>query len=257
MASLGRLVAGIAHEINNPLNFVQNGMGPLKSALGQLSQLASLAPSPQASEAELLVAARAAAELRQKAGLDATLQDVEDLLRVMGNGVTRMGAIVRALRDFSRQSASEAPEPVELERLVDDAAALLRHDLKGRIELLKKLGPTGPVRCQPGPLTQVFLNLLKNAAQAMEGPGTITVSSAAVDGGVEIRVADTGKGIPAEDLPKIFEPFYTTKPVGEGTGLGLAIVHGIVEKHGGRIACSSQPGQGTEFTLFLPQGSGG
>ncbi|HEY3448439.1 MAG TPA: ATP-binding protein [Myxococcales bacterium] len=253
MASLGRLVAGIAHEINNPLNFVQNGLAPLKAALGQLSQLAALCPPPGASEAELVASARAASELRSRAGLDATLQDVEDLLRVMGNGVTRMGAIVRALRDFSRQSASETPEPAELERLVDDAAALLRHDLKGRVELVKKLSPTGPVLCQPGPLTQVFLNLLKNAAQAMDGPGTITVSSATVEGGVEIRVADTGQGIPAEELPKIFEPFYTTKPVGEGTGLGLAIVHGIVEKHGGRIACSSRPGEGTQFTIFLPQ----
>ncbi|MBI5547052.1 MAG: HAMP domain-containing protein, partial [Deltaproteobacteria bacterium] len=255
MASLGRLVAGIAHEINNPLNFVQNGLPPLKRAIDDLAQVVRLLPAPDADEGSWTKGARAATQLRRSLGLDATLADAEDLLRVMGNGVTRMGAIVRALRDFSRQSAEGAMEPVELERLVDDAAALLRHDLRGRVEIVKELEEAGPIACQAGPLTQVFMNLLKNAAQAIEGPGLIKVSCRSVEGGVEVRIADNGKGIPPESLTKIFEPFYTTKPVGEGTGLGLAIVHGIVQKHRGRISCTSQPGKGTEFTLFLPSGT--
>jgi signal transduction histidine kinase len=163
-----------------------------------------------------------------------------------------MGAIVRALSDFSRQSADNRPEPVELERLVDDAAALLRHELKGRVELVKDLQADGPLLGEPGPLTQVLMNLFKNAAQAIDGPGTIRISSRRAEGGVEIKVADSGRGMPPEALSKIFEPFFTTKAVGEGTGLGLAIVHGIVEKHGGRIGVSSGPGAGTELTVFLP-----
>ncbi len=134
---------------------------------------------------------------------------------------------------------------------MDDAAALLQHDLKGRIELVKDLQP-GSVPCQPGPMTQVFMNLFKNAAQAIDGPGRIEVQSRTGPDGLEIVVADSGRGIAPEDLPKIFEPFFTTKGVGEGTGLGLAIVHGIVEKHGGTIRCSSEPGRGTRFTLCLP-----
>ncbi len=237
MASLGRLVAGIAHELNNPLNFVQNALPPLKQSVEALAQAAQLGP---------------AAGETKRTEAPKELADLEDMLRVMGNGVTRMVAIVRALRDFSRQSADSKPEPVELERLVDDAAALLRHDLKDRIELVKDLQAPGPLWCEPGPMTQVFMNLLKNAAQAIQGRGTIRVSSKAAEAGIEIRVADTGAGIPPEALSKIFEPFFTTKPVGEGTGLGLAIVHGIVEKHGGRISVASRVGSGTELTLLLP-----
>ncbi|MGI5864617.1 MAG: sensor histidine kinase [Myxococcales bacterium] len=252
LASLGRLVAGIAHEINNPLNFVQNALPPLRRSIESLAAIVRLVPPPEGNPAALADGARAASELKRRVDVERELEDLEDMLRVMSNGVSRMGGIVRALRDFSRQSAESRPEPVEIERLVDDAAALLRHELKGRVEVVKDLQNSGPVLCEPGPITQVFMNLLKNAAQAIEGPGAIRVSSRDAESGVEIKVADTGKGMDAETMKKIFEPFFTTKPVGEGTGLGLAIVHGIIKKHGGRISVASQPGHGTELTVYLP-----
>jgi len=214
--------------------------------------VALLAPAPDADPGTLVARGREAGALRRSLDLDREVADVEDLLRVVDNGVSRMNAIVRALRDFSRHSAEGANEPVDLEQLVDDAAALLRHDLKNRVELVKDLQVKEKLMGQPGPLAQVFTNLFKNAAQAIEGAGSIRVSSRAVEGGISIRIADTGRGIAPGTLPKIFEPFFTTKPVGEGTGLGLAIVHGIVQKHGGRISVESRPGQGTEFTIFLP-----
>lgn len=253
MASLGRLVAGIAHEINNPLNFIQNSLAPLRRTIRELSHVVDAVTVPSDASANALrKAARNVVEAVRSARVPERLAELEDLMRVMDNGVSRMVQVVRALRDFSRHGTGGEPEAVDLSAAVDSAAALLRHELKGRIRLVTEVSVTPRLWALPGPLGQVLVNLFKNAAQAIDGEGQIRVHSRALDGGVELLIADTGRGMAPDVVSKIFEPFFTTKPQGEGTGLGLAIVHGIVEKHGGRVTVASQVGKGTEFRLFFP-----
>ncbi len=256
MASIGRLVAGIAHEINNPLNFVTNGLPPIREAVEDLRPiLAKLDALEGKRGAELeAAAADALAEKRRRDIED--LSEADRLLAVMQTGVSRMASIVRALRDFSRADRpDEAPQPFDLSRLVDDSLALLRHDLEGRVRVEREDGVVGPVLGRPGPLGQVLVNLVKNAAQAAARPGglgTIRVVTRRAGGAVELEVADDGPGIPSDVLPKIFEPFFSTKAQGEGTGLGLSIVHGIVEREGGRIRVDTEAGSGTRFVVVLP-----
>jgi signal transduction histidine kinase len=233
LASMGRLVAGIAHEINNPVNAVINTLGPLEGALRELS------------EAKDPTAAAAAAH------------DAQEMLSVVQRGATRSKAIVQALHNYSRGD-EEKPREVALARSIDDTLDLLRHRLKD-IRVEKQIDPALRIMGFAGQIDQVFMNLLTNAAQAISskngGRGTIQITAARSDGEVEVAISDDGPGIPAEVIPRIFDPFFTTKDVGEGSGLGLSIVHGIVERHGGRIQVQSRIGQGTTFRVTLPVGA--
>jgi signal transduction histidine kinase len=220
MASMGRLVAGIAHEINNPVNAIVNTVGPLREALGH----------------------------------GATPEEIADMVRVVQNGANRTKEIVQALHNYSRGDDDRQID-VDLERALDDSLDLLRHQLRQGIAVTKSYGGVGRVRGHVGPLNQVFMNLLTNAAQAIaedKGQGTIEISTSRKGGEVQVTIADDGPGIPPEVLPRIFDPFYTTKDVGKGSGLGLSIVHGIVERHGGRIEVESAPSKGTRFVVTLP-----
>ena len=229
LASMGRLVAGIAHEINNPVNAVINTIGPLEELIQSL---------PQATDA---------------ATIRARGQEAEEMLAVIQRGAARSKAIVQALHNYSRGD-DEQPREVNLARSVDDTLDLLRHRLKN-VRVEKAVDPSLRVTGFPGQIDQVVMNLLTNAAQAIgdrDGGGTIRVV-AQPDGDVAVlTISDDGPGIPAEVLPRIFDPFFTTKDVGEGSGLGLSIVHGIIERHGGRITVESPPGQGATFTIRLP-----
>jgi signal transduction histidine kinase len=225
MASMGRLVAGIAHEINNPVNAVINTLGPLEDTIRQISD----------ANAEVSELGRGANEM----------------LAVMKRGATRTKAIVQALHNYSRGDETVARE-VSLGRSVDDSLDLLRHRLRN-IQVVKEVEPDARISGLPGQIDQVLMNLITNAAQAIgERGGTIKVGARTRAEGVEAWVADDGPGIPPEVLPRIFDPFFTTKDVGEGSGLGLSIVHGIVERHGGRIEVDSAPGKGTRFRLWFP-----
>ena len=229
LASMGRLVAGIAHEINNPVNAVINTLGPLEEALG------ILVSSPN-SEA----AARAAT-------------DAEEMLRVVQRGAARSKAIVQALHNYSRGD-EQRPRELSLARSVDDTVDLLRHHLRN-VRVDKQIDPALRITGFPGQIDQVFMNLITNAAQAVgerPGGGTVRLAATARAQDVEITVSDDGPGIPAEVIPRIFDPFFTTKDVGEGSGLGLSIVHGIVDRHGGRIEVLSRLGEGTTFRITLP-----
>ncbi len=221
MASIGQLVAGIAHEINNPVNAIANTVGPLREAIAHAK------PSEAA--------------------------EIEDMVRVIQNGARRTKEIVQALHNYSRTD-DERIVDFDLNRGLDDSLELLRHHLKGAVEVERKYGDVGRVKGHAGQLNQVFMNLLTNAAQALAGRdgARIELSTQRHGDGVVIKVADNGPGIPAEILPKIFDPFFTTKEVGQGSGLGLSIVHGIVERHGGTIEVDSHVGQGTTFTVTLP-----
>jgi signal transduction histidine kinase len=182
------------------------------------------------------------------------LQVLQDAHRVIETGTRRVTAIVRGLRNFARLDEAERKE-ADLHACLEDALLLIHHDLKNRVQVVKEYGELPPVLCYPGRLNQVFLNLLNNAQQAIEGEGTIFLSTQRREGEVYIAVRDSGAGIPAEHLPRIFDPGFTTKGVGVGTGLGLSICYQIVQDHGGRIEVESAPGRGSTFTVVLPLGA--
>ena len=227
LASMGRLVAGIAHEINNPVNAVINSLGPLDDAVKRIAAGEGGSPIDIAKEAE-------------------------EILAVVQRGATRTKAIVQALHGYARGDDSVQRE-VNLARSVDETLGLLQHRLR-HVKVVKDVEPKARILGFPGQVDQVLMNLLTNAAQAIgDRGGTIRVSAQVHDARVLLLVSDDGPGIPADVLPRIFDPFFTTKDVGEGSGLGLSIVHGIIERHGGRIDVDSRPGQGTIFTISFPR----
>lgn len=224
LASIGQLVAGIAHEINNPVNAIVNTVGPLEEAVQSIDK------DPEAAK------------------------DVIDMVRVVQRGAQRTKAIVSALHNYSRTD-DESVVDFDIDRSIDDSLELLRHILKGNVAVEKKYANPGRVRGHAGQINQVFMNLLTNAAQALAGRdnATITIETKGDADGVEVKISDNGSGIPTEVLPRIWDPFFTTKDVGEGTGLGLSIVHELVERHGGTIECNTKLGEGTTFTVKLPR----
>lgn len=225
LASMGRLVAGIAHEINNPVNAVINSLGPLEDAVKRIAN-GEGAPAEVAKEAE-------------------------EILAVVQRGASRTKAIVQALHGYARGDDS-VQRDVNLARSVDETLGLLQHRLR-RVKVVKDVEPSVVIRGFPGQMDQVLMNLFTNAAQAIgDRDGTIRVTALNQDTRVLLTVSDDGPGIPKEVLPRIFDPFFTTKDVGEGSGLGLSIVHGIIERHGGHIDVESEPGLGTKFVLSFP-----
>ena len=243
MASIGRLAAGIAHEINNPINFIANSLAPLEATF--LDARAVLALHAEGAHDE---AARQV-ELR---GLRATAGEIDDVLRTLRHGVQRSREIVAGLTTFARRDEGEPRCEADVGRLLDSAVTLLRYELDPRIEVVRRYCPDGRIPCYPGALVQVFVNLLTNAAQAIEAQGTITLTTVRDAGRLTISVEDTGSGIAPDALPKIFEPFFTTREVGRGTGLGLSIAHSIVERHQGSIEVESRQWAGTRFDVMLP-----
>ena len=229
LASIGQLVAGIAHEINNPVNAIVNTVGPLEEAIGDIDS--------------------ADAGTRAEA-----TKDMRDMIKVVQRGAQRTKAIVSALHNYSRTD-DESVVDFDVDRSIDDSLELLRHLLKQNVTLEKKFGAPGRVRGHAGQINQVFMNLLTNAAQALTGRdnATITIETMGDAESVIVKIRDNGAGIPADVLPRIWDPFFTTKDVGEGTGLGLSIVHELVERHGGTIAVDTKVGEGTTFTVTLPR----
>jgi signal transduction histidine kinase len=226
LASMGRLVAGIAHEINNPVNAVINSLGPLDDLVKKIAAGEGDSPATLAKEAE-------------------------EILAVVQRGASRTKAIVQALHGYARGDDSVQRE-VNLARSVDDTLGLLQHRLRN-VKVAKNVEPGVRIMGFPGQIDQVLMNLLTNAAQAIgEKGGTISLAARNQDDRVLLTIADDGPGIPQDVLPRIFDPFFTTKDVGEGSGLGLSIVHGIIERHGGHIDVDSHPGQGTKFSISFP-----
>jgi signal transduction histidine kinase len=258
MSSLGQLVAGIAHEINTPVAYVKNSLGSVDGQLeayarlfAMTGELLAMLERGDAPDQELDAQfARVSAELRafessRPAG------ELRGLVRDGLYGIDQIAQLVAGLKDFSRLDRG-ARQRFDVHQGLDSTLLIARHLLKG-IAVEKRYGATPPLLGAPSQLNQVFLNLVTNAAQAIEGPdGRITLTTGERDGEVYVSVADNGGGIAPEVLPKIFDPFFTTKPVGQGTGLGLSICYQIVEQHGGRIEVDSTPGRGTTFTVHLP-----
>ena len=230
MASLGQLVAGVAHEINNPLAFVINH----QATVGRVLQELTPGIEPHLDEAGVSRWGKARKRLGE-----------------MHEGLERIKDLVLKLRTFSRLDEGET-KFVKIEESIESVLTLLHHRLKDRIAVKRDYGDVKVVCCYPGPLNQVLMNIVANAIDAIEGEGEITIATGTADLMFFISVADTGKGMPEAVRERIFEPFYTTKPVGEGTGLGLSISYGVIRKHQGRIEVSSEEGKGTELTIRIP-----
>jgi two-component system, NtrC family, sensor kinase len=244
MAAIGQLAAGIAHEINNPIGFVTSNLGTMRDYVQQLLALLD-AYERQAPENEL-VAARAAAEL------DFVRTDIMELLKESADGLSRVRGIISALKDFAHVDQI-AMQEADLNQGLESTLRVVWNELKYKVEVVRDYGDLPLVRCISAQINQVFMNLLVNAAQAIESRGVITVRTASDGTWAWVEVCDTGCGMTAEVQRRIFEPFYTTKPIGRGTGLGLSIAYDIVVKnHGGRLDVESTPGTGTTFRVVLP-----
>jgi len=250
MASLGQLTAGIAHEINNPINFVSANVNPLQRDLNDLLRLLRRYEEVDASDG---VAAKLAEiqQLREEIDVDYVIEEMGQLLKGIAEGAGRTTEIVRGLRNFSRVDESELKR-ADIHEGLDSTLVLLHSMYKGRIEIVKEYDALPDIECYPGQLNQVFMNLINNAVQAIPAEGRVTVGTRRIGDLVEVTIADTGAGIPDAIRQKIFDPFFTTKEVGKGTGLGLSISIGIIQKHNGTIAVESEVGKGTTFIVTLP-----
>jgi two-component system, NtrC family, sensor kinase len=243
---VGRLASGIAHEINTPMQFIGDNISFLKRAFGRLA--AQLTPHGPADPGE-----RPAAGAPQK--LPDLLADVAEALEGSLEGVDRVSETVRAMKEFAHPEDIEVTS-TDLNQAIRTTLVVARNEYKHAAEVKLELGEIQTVDCRRAEINKVFLNLIVNAAHAIEasarGRGTITIRSATDGGCVRIDVSDTGCGIPAAVLPRIFDPFFTTKAIGKGSGQGLAIARTVIRKHGGDLDVTSTVGRGTTFTVRLP-----
>ncbi|HXH82607.1 MAG TPA: ATP-binding protein [Candidatus Tectomicrobia bacterium] len=247
MASVGQLVAGVAHELNNPIGFVYSNVTTLEDFVRRLRTVLDAYRAAPLGEAD-----RQQLEEQWRAlKVDYALKYLDSMIHGIREGAERARKIVRDLRVFAR-TQDEVWQAADLHEELESSLTLLNHLLKDRITVERRYGALPAVECIRSQIDQVFLNLLANAAQAIPREGTITIETRREGDDAVVVVADTGTGIPPEIVGKIFDPFFTTKPVGEGTGLGLSISYEIVKKHGGDIRVASAPGQGATFTLRLP-----
>lgn len=251
MASVGQLAAGVAHEINNPIGFVRSNLNSLRTYLKDLMLLLDAYERLEAQLPENNPELAQLRALRDTIELDYLRADVPSLVAESLDGVTRVEKIVRDLKGFSHVGDAEW-QPVDLHEGLESTLNVVAHELKYKADLVREYGELPLVECMPFQVNQVFLNLLVNATQAMHSRGRITLRTGSDGEFAWVAVGDTGAGIEPGALGRIFEPFYTTKPVGVGTGLGLSVSWDIVRRHGGTIDVESVVGRGTTFTVRLP-----
>ena len=254
MASVGQLAAGVAHEINNPIGYINSNLTSLKNYVQDLLALVTIYETAEpllADSAEL----KQIASFKTKIDLDFLKSDVMDLLDESHEGAFRVKKIVQDLKDFSHAGGDEDWQWADLHSCLDSTLNIVNNEIKYKAGIVKQYGEIPNAWCLPHQLNQVFMNLLVNAAHAIEKEGTITVSTGMEENNIWVEVRDTGKGIAQEHVSKIFDPFFTTKPVGKGTGLGLSVSYNIVKKHKGEICVDSRLGEGTAFRIILPQKS--
>ena len=241
MASLGQLVAGIAHELNNPIGFIHSNIHNLKEYYEKLIRIIEQTRKhPERFK-----------EIEEKNELNYIVKDMPNLIKSCEEGTHRSRNIILGLRNFSRLDEAIFKE-VNIHQGIESTLNLLAGELKNRIKVKKYFGKIPHIRCYPSQLNQVFMNILSNAAQAIQGEGTIEIATKQVGNHVEITIKDSGSGMSPQTVEHIFDPFFTTKNPGAGTGLGLSISYGIVQEHGGHIHVTSKLGRGTQFTISLP-----
>jgi len=258
MASIGQLAAGVAHEINNPMGFIYSNLGTLSGYIEDLSQLLKKYETLEQSvqEGKLDMASSnldALTAEKERIDLAYLMDDIGDLITESLDGADRVRKIVLNLKEFSHVGRAEKM-PSDLNAGLESTLNIVRNELKYKTTIEKELGDIPLVPCFMQEINQVFMNLLVNAGQAIADQGTIHIRTYREEDWICVRVTDSGKGMSPEVQKRIFEPFFTTKRVGEGTGLGLSMAYQIiVEKHGGQLLVESTEGQGTTFTVRLPQ----
>lgn len=250
MSSLGRLVAGIAHELNNPINFVYGNVDFLGQYMEDLLALVEAVDKREGLSPELRVELD---ELKRTVEYEWLVDDARNLIGSIRSGAERTAQIVRDLKSFSRTGGEELQE-VDVIAGIETTLNLIAPLIKNRVKVERHYCDNPPtLLANAGHVNQVFMNILTNAAQAIDGEGTIRIDVEVTGAGMlQVRISDSGPGISEEDVKRIYEPFYTTKEVGQGTGLGLWICESIVRAHGGSMECSSTPGHGATFTVSLP-----
>jgi len=254
MASLGQMVAGIAHELNNPINFVYAGTESLQTILEDITEiLEKYEEIDTTSTDKLRDLQEEIRELKEDLEYEEMKEDVFQLLADIHNGATRTTEIVTGLRTFARMDSKQA-QSNDIHQNLDSTLVILNHKIEERIDIHKNYDRDLPfVTCFPGQLNQVFMNILSNAIQAIQERGEIHIETQRLEGEqIQILISDNGKGMDKKTQESIFKPFFTTKAVGEGQGLGLAITAEIVERHHGKIEVESQENQGTTFKVILP-----
>lgn len=243
LASIGQLAAGVAHEINNPVGYIASNMQVLAeystSLIELVDELAAMLPDQNRKA------------LFAKYDYDYLKNDVPVLVKQSEEGLTRVIGIISDLKDFSHIEEAEFTL-ADLHHGLQSTLNIVNNEIKYKAEVIKDFGTLPEIECMPAQLNQVFMNLLVNAAHAIETTGIVNISTGLDGHWVWIAIRDNGKGITPAQLPHIFEPFFTTKPKGQGTGLGLALSQSIVDKHGGRIELETEFGKGSCFTIWLP-----
>ncbi len=257
MASLGQLTAGIAHEINNPINFVKSNIKPLQLDINDLIEVIDAYDGLHtATDAEIPAKLAQIEKLKKQIDISFVKNEIESLVKGIKEGAERTAEIVLGLRNFSRLDESEV-NIVNVHEGIDSTLVLLKNAMPPNIVIKRNFEAHGEIECFPGKLNQVFMNILSNGIQAIkekeeqQAEESLTISTKDTEEGIEISIKDSGMGMTEEVKQKIFDPFFTTKDVGEGTGLGLSIVYKIIQKHGGKIEVVSSRGNGAEFIISL------
>ena len=261
MASVGQLAAGVAHEINNPIGFVDSNLRTLSDYQNDINKLIEhyrqLITNLKGTAKDLPFSI--GAEIDQIATLEKTIDidfifdDVMNLVGESKDGTERIKKIVLDLKDFAHPGEDKI-YAADINKGIESTLNIVWNELKYKAVVTKDYGELPLVECYPQQLNQVFMNILVNAAHAIEKHGEIRISTRKIDDSVEIKISDTGAGIPKENLSKIFDPFFTTKEVGKGTGLGMNVAYNIIKKHNGTIDVESEVGKGTTFTITIPVG---
>ena len=250
MASLGQLTAGVAHEINNPINFVSANIKPLKEDLDDIMECINRYENI-ITKNKLEDIFEEVRQYQEKIDIKFSMREVEDLLNGIEEGASRTAEIVKGLRNFSRLDQNVVKK-TSINEGIESTLALLHSTYKDKVEVITEFGAIPEVECLPGQINQVLMNILSNAIQAIPGKGKIFINTSKVADMVVIIIRDTGSGMSDATRQKIFDPFFTTKDIGKGTGLGLSISYGIIKKHHGKIEVESTVKQGTAFIIKLP-----
>ncbi len=260
MASVGQLSAGIAHEINNPTGFVLSNLKTLEEYINDIRCLITkydtlLQRCIGISDEDVSGIVKNIEEFKQKIDVVFLLDDIAQIFKETQDGMRRISKIVRDMKEFSH-AGSDKPEYTDVNKGLESTLNIVWNEIKYKAEVKTLYGDIPQVLCYSQQLNQVFMNILVNAAHAIEGRGVITLRTFSENGNVVIEISDTGKGISPEHLSRIFEPFFTTKPVGMGTGLGLSVAYAIIKKHNGEITVDSKVGAGTCFQVHIPVEAG-